>query len=782
MKLVRVLGAALLLLLGPATVQGLEAGAAKVRIAVPPGVPLSGLADRMGRPATGERDSLWARCLYLDDGERFVYLVTVDLNYIPGPLRAHVVGAAAAFAPNESIILTATHTHNGPGGMDDRLPLRWISGRRNPQMIEVAGEAILTAMSEAREAKRRATLGYGTARQNVLTVNEREAEGPVDGQIGVIRVDDADGKAIAVLTNFSARPALVPRADHYRFSADYPGVYYREMEALADPGCVAMFLGGAAGDQQAVDPERNEGWERIESIGKLLAVRAKAVANGMTFHDVTLNLSYREVALPPSLSAAILPGTAPLQTLEMNGLLLAFLPGVPAADVGLELRRRALEAGYQAQFTVGPANAYLHYFVSRSNYAAPHRASERHVFGPDLEAWLYREVLALAGRETAPAGHRDVREPGREPLENGELLTFRGEGYERGYQRGAAFRTHVQTLFEERIAAGVREGGLRPEGGLWSLWPPILDPSPIALPALAVRARARLQGVDEELLGEVEGFASAADLPFDGAWLLQNTGNLGQLAGRKSLFDAPFCTMFAALGDRAGSAGVLAAHNLDWDHADDAIVARVRPETGHDYLQLGFDWQIGALTGLNDAGVALCLQRNNALGDGEPLGPPASAILHQALQYDTTYDGVLARLRAAEHIRGYQVLVVAPGEDGWRGAVVSFGRRIEVRALEDGLLLGVDPEEEDAGNVALERYRRAAGLLAEHEAIGPGEAQSVLGTGSGDSDDLGEVWNGQTRYSVILLPERQAIQVAFPGDDGRPGAYTEIRLEAGGRQ
>lgn len=782
MKKIRLLALAALLL-GGNTVRALEAGASKIRIALPEGVPLAGDAERMGREAVGEHDTLWSRCLYLDDGTNAVYLVNVDLWAIPRALREQVVALAAEFATPESIILTATHTSNGPGGLDERLPLRWESGRYHPELLEMVGQVIVDTMSVAREEKRRATLGYGTSKQTAkllaISENSREPNGPTDDQIGVIRVDDADGRAIAIVTNFAAEPAVAPRRDHLRFSAGFPGAYYRKMEELADPGCVALFLNGAAGDQQPANPENKEGWERVESIGRLLAERAKAVANDMTFRDVALKANLREVALPASLAGAFLPETALLQSLEIDGLLMVFVPGEPCIELGLALRRQALAAGFKAQFTVGPANGDLMQFVPRSCYAKPGYASAKSFFGPAVEDWLYTQVAALVEYTDPVAGRPHGTAAKREPIAGGTAMTFTGPGYPRGYQRGEAFQTRVQSLYQEHVAAAVGDGDLRPVEGLWGAWPPLLDPAALALPALAASARPMLAGLSGDVFSELEGFADGAGLPFDAAWLLQNAPDFATSPQRDGLYAAPLCTVFAVVGERAGANGAIVGCNLDWLYPETPLVSVVQPDEGHGFIQVGFDWQLGALTGMNDAGVVLGVERNTALGEGGLSGLPVAFVVRDLLQHAATYDEALAGLKAAFHLRGYQVLLVAQGAERWAGAVVSYGKAVTVRVLEDGLLLGVDPDEDDADAATAARYRQVVSELAGVQLAGPGDLQRVLASGGSEVADMSRVWNAMTRHSVVAVPALRTMYVSFPTEDGLPGAYTEFRLPKG---
>jgi hypothetical protein len=70
--------------------------------------------------------------------------------------------------------------------------------------------------------------------------------GPMDPEIGVLRVDRNDGRPLAVVFNFAGHPyGGVPSGG---VTADFPGFACRVIEEALGHGVVALFLQGAAGD------------------------------------------------------------------------------------------------------------------------------------------------------------------------------------------------------------------------------------------------------------------------------------------------------------------------------------------------------------------------------------------------------------------------------------------------------------------------------------------------------------------------------------------------------
>ncbi len=753
----------------------LEAGASKVEITAPVGTPLNGYGDRLGRGSVSKHDPLWSRALYLSDGSTAVFIVNTDLCLINPGLRARVLELRPEAVPAEHVILTATHTHSGQGAMIPHLPFRVVSGRFMPEVLEATAQGIARSMHEAYRNRRRAALGFGTAKQLVLSRNRRVKDGPIDTQVGVILVEDADGEAIALVTNFAAHPTSVPEEDHYAFSADYPGFYYNELERLATPGCVAMFLNGAQGNQTIANPEDKGGWERTESVGRLLAIRAKEVANGLTCGDAVLRLAQATLELPPTLAESFLPREAFLQTLEINDLLLTFFPGEACVEIGLEMRRRALEHGYTAQFSVGLANDYLIYFVPRPLYPAFTYESSQNYYGPGIADWLYRGFSGLMSRGTPEADPGPLEPPDVRDVENGLHIVLAGNSYAQGVQRGRAFGEDLRARFRERVVGPVRSGALKPSTGMWSFWPDWLDPTALALPAMGMAFRPLLASLGDEVFSELEGIADGAGLPFDAVWLLQNAGRLTEMGDTGPLFTTPLCTMVAVVGERAGAEGLLVARNLDWPHAEYPVIAEVRPESGQPFVQAGFSWNAGVFTGMNAAGLVLCAGRSakaDALGME---GIAVEFVLRELLQEAATVDEAKARLRGIEAPRGYYVMAAGVDKAGEAQAfVVEYGPEASVRAPEEGLLLGLSPASPLCDDSASLRYARAAEMLAGAEASGSGELADVLFDAERGQAEAAQIWSGSTRHSVIFEPLARRMYVSFPKADGSPGDFVAV--------
>ncbi|MBM3290092.1 MAG: hypothetical protein FJY92_08075, partial [Candidatus Hydrogenedentes bacterium] len=582
-----------------------EAGAAKVEITPPLETPLNGYGDRMGRGAVAVHDPVWSRCLFMSDGKTPVLLVNADLCIINRELRDRVLELAPPEVPKENIFLTATHTHSAQGAMNRALVARAVSGRFIPEVLDATAQKIAESMQGALANRRRATAGSDVTTQDGLTENRRVPGGPVDPQIGVIRVDDSDGNAIAILGNMAAHPTTVGGADKYSVSADYPGFFYAAVEAQAGEGCVAMFLNGAEGDQRPGNPQGLEGWARTEWIGQQLAAKVMETASKITCGEPELRVRRAAPELPRTMASAIMPPTTDLATLEIDDLLMTFLPGEPCVAIGLELRRIALARGYKAHFTVGLANDHLLYFVPRDAYAAPSYECGMNMYGPGIDRWFYTQFDALMTRGDAKAAPAVAGDAAKQTIENGTAIQVRGTAYDTGFQQGAAFAAELRRAYEDRVVARCRDGAWIPKSGWWTYAPGFIDLSPLALPRLGIGARPMLASLSNETLDAIEGLADGAGIPFDAAWLLQCGPAMAEAESIDPVYRAPFCTMLAITGARAGPDQVLVGRNFDWPVAETPVVVDADPKGGMRYVQVGFAETLGAYTGMNEAGLAV---------------------------------------------------------------------------------------------------------------------------------------------------------------------------------
>ncbi|WZO97588.1 hypothetical protein EP7_004630 [Isosphaeraceae bacterium EP7] len=252
---------------GVATAAGIRAGVAKVDITSTVAGPIN--------------DRLYARALVLKDDLTTAVIITVDAvaigeighignNYLP-EVRSKLE-KTLGIKP-EGVLINASHCHG--------------------VVCADVAERTVRAVEEASKAMVPVKVGAGAGHEDRIMENRRltlkngkEADvrhayslppdelvtgvGPVDPEIGLLRLEREDGRTLAIVYNFACHPIQgVPSGG---ITADLTGFASSVIEANLSDGTVALFLQGCGGDinpvsYKAVDHPRN-----AEPLGNMLGL------------------------------------------------------------------------------------------------------------------------------------------------------------------------------------------------------------------------------------------------------------------------------------------------------------------------------------------------------------------------------------------------------------------------------------------------------------------------------------------------------------------------------
>ncbi len=212
----------------------INVGASITDITPPIGMAMAGFAVRTD-PATGTHDPLTARALVVDD----TALVTIDVIGIDADLSKRI--RARCMLPDEAVTIAATHTHGGPATMSGRLSMF-----TDPVVLAQLETGIVQAIDTAASNRKPARLLGGNGSEPGFAKNRRQPDGPVDRGIPVLRFEDLEGAQIAILVSYACHPVVLG-PDNLTWTGDYPHFVREELEA-ANPGTVAIFATGCAGD------------------------------------------------------------------------------------------------------------------------------------------------------------------------------------------------------------------------------------------------------------------------------------------------------------------------------------------------------------------------------------------------------------------------------------------------------------------------------------------------------------------------------------------------------
>jgi hypothetical protein len=328
----------------------LKAGVARVEITPSTFMPMYGYSNRKCGPANGTHDPLFAKVLVLEAGGSRMAVVTADVgSLVSDNLRRDV--AAKLNIP--VLLLSASHTHSAPAFLpfgsapassDEARSYLAELERKIFGAIEKASQSMFTARLGV--GKGSLQLGYnrlllredGRARA-VFDNLERIPYGPVDPEIVLLRVEDAEGRAKALLVHYAVH-AVVLGPTSCKYSADYPGVLQSAVEKELD-GTQVMFVQGGAGDINPLFQGRSgreaDDFAVMEKMGQLLSAEVlrayktvkplqpvvdpiKVKSEIMTFadrweKDKTLEVGIMTILIGREIAIATVPGE-PLHKLQ----------------------------------------------------------------------------------------------------------------------------------------------------------------------------------------------------------------------------------------------------------------------------------------------------------------------------------------------------------------------------------------------------------------------------------------------------------------------------------
>jgi hypothetical protein len=292
----------------------LRAGAAAVALRVPPGTPLGGygasarrlpVPDVLGRhphafwfrPHQGQLDPLRGRALVLEDGAARLVWVAADLVAVDRGFTAALRDRLGALGLGDAaLIVSASHTHSGPGAHMDVGLLGALSVDRHDPAVR---GALLDSLSDAvrRAAAARTPARVGTAAVPGPPVVTSRLGRPLDPELVVLKVVAADGAPIAAVWSYPIHGTMLGPGNR-QLSGDVMGVASRDLEQAL--GVPALFVNAAVGD---VSPHRH-GHEAAREVGRTLAAAVRGAWDRIAPAGPTpLAVRAARVALPaPHLS------------------------------------------------------------------------------------------------------------------------------------------------------------------------------------------------------------------------------------------------------------------------------------------------------------------------------------------------------------------------------------------------------------------------------------------------------------------------------------------------
>ncbi|MFV1963898.1 MAG: neutral/alkaline non-lysosomal ceramidase N-terminal domain-containing protein [Pirellulaceae bacterium] len=256
-------------------------------------------------PTRDVHDPLRAKALVVDGGDCRIVFVCLDItgasSTLVSDLRARL-HAQLGFDASQ-VLINASHNHHTQGQVASDVVDRAVKAVRRASETMVPVKIGVGIGHEDRiMMNRRLRLEDGRA-WTIRRANPspKDAEitglGPVDAEIGILRVDRLSGQSLAVLYNFAGHAyGGVPNG---AVTADFPGFASAVLERALGHGAVALFLQGAAGDITPIRYKDVDTPPPTERLGTKLGLSTlEAVRRIPTQEAVTMDAISEIIELP----------------------------------------------------------------------------------------------------------------------------------------------------------------------------------------------------------------------------------------------------------------------------------------------------------------------------------------------------------------------------------------------------------------------------------------------------------------------------------------------------
>lgn len=417
---------ALLFVCGIMALSGVDVGVAAIDLTPPAEMhaTLGGYGERMSRPAEGVHDPIFAKAIVLSEGlEKKCVILTADVLAFPPAFKPKLMERLGGMGwHDDQVLLLPSHTHTSidmsainPAHV---LQIKQI-GLFHPEVFAWTLDRMESVIQAASKPGVAACAGTASRPLSGWNRNRRRENATTDDLLTVTRIDSLDGKPLAVLVNFTAHPTFLG-PEHMLFSGDWPGHLQRQLERMIGKDVIVLFYNGAEGDQAPVARPQApaDRWAASEQFGTELAGEAYALWKSIVpqesarleYGSVSFQLPERqwhpdfmktggsEYGLSEELLKKALPLLVPSKShslrVRLGDLLIVGVPGEMAADLGLEIKRKASELSGVPHVTIGGlADEWVSYILPADEYHRGGYEASVSFYGSTLGATVVDGVL-----------------------------------------------------------------------------------------------------------------------------------------------------------------------------------------------------------------------------------------------------------------------------------------------------------------------------------------------------------------------------------------------------
>lgn len=153
----------------------------------------------------------------------------------------------------DKIMVCFSHTHSAPNAAEE------------PAYFTFVCDQICIAAKEAAKQMRPFHVAWGIG-DHLIGINRRSDTSAVEPRLGILKLEDPDGKPALLLLRVSAH-ANVLTSDNYKISSDYLGLTRQKLSNTF--GCPVMMVQGASGNLRPRFQQENADFMEIQGVDAL---------------------------------------------------------------------------------------------------------------------------------------------------------------------------------------------------------------------------------------------------------------------------------------------------------------------------------------------------------------------------------------------------------------------------------------------------------------------------------------------------------------------------------
>lgn len=298
---------------------------------------MSGYAARTA-PANATHDPLYAHALALGVQAQPLVVIICDLLNVDETMVREVRERVAVESPGATVWLGATHTHSGPDVTNWLSPAPDTPDPALSAQIQAGNEAAASTYGQPTSNERERVIagasraaGSAIARMhpawvkwtsgmiNGIATNRDHPDKSTDMTLDMLCIYDTGeqtdleerlAQPVALFASFPCHPTVMG-AGNLALSADLPGAYRRQLQALLGKDTWITLATGAAGDISTRHMRHGQGFDELERLGRLLAKQAYTLLSSAqplklglpSIHDSVVALEQKEPLAPDKLAA-----------------------------------------------------------------------------------------------------------------------------------------------------------------------------------------------------------------------------------------------------------------------------------------------------------------------------------------------------------------------------------------------------------------------------------------------------------------------------------------------